>query len=263
MFDFSDNNQIFAVSLATILIVARFCAFFVASPLLSRRTIPRLLALGLALAISLVCLPAAIPTLTSNDLHPTKRVILLIIKEAATGYLMGIVLWLPVRGLEMAGAILDSQRGSTQAQDFDVVFVNQTTPTAILLSQVFNGFFFSSGGFLIIVKLLYESLLLWPPSDFWPEISEKTLQLLLKFSGEMLLSGLIIVLPISVFMLLADIVISFIARSAPNLNALTFGMPVKSAILIIMLFSYFHILFPELMKTFSNGSRMMLEVLKP
>lgn len=263
MFDLSAHNQIFALSLGAILIVARFCAFFVASPLLSRRGMPRLVSLELALAIGLICLPTAIPTLAMANPHPIRYFVLLILKEAATGYLMGIILWLPVRGLEMAGAILDTQRGSTQAQDFDVVFVNQTTPTAILLSQVFNGFFFSSGGFLLVVRLLYESVLIWPPLAFWPEISEKSLQLLLKFSGEMLLSGLIIVLPISMFMLLADIVISFIAKSAPNLNALTFGMPVKSGILIIMLFSYFHILYPELMRTFSNGLRVVLEVLKP
>jgi len=62
-------------------------------------------------------------------------------------------------------------------------------------------------------------------------------------------------------MLLADIAIALIARSAPTLNALTFGMPVKSGILLIMLVFYIDIAYPTVMDSFSRALQLTEQVL--
>ena len=54
-------------------------------------------------------------------------------------------------------------------------------------------------------------------------------------------------------MFISDIAVAFIARSAPTLNALTFGMPVKSSILLIMLGFYIEIAYPAVMEGFAGA----------
>jgi len=184
-----------------------------------------------------------------------------IVKELALGFFLGALIWLPVRGLELAGVLLDTQRGGTQAEDFDVVFSAQTTPVAIFLSQLFAGFFFSAGGFLMVMTMFYQSLEIWPPIELLPPLSHETLLLFIRFAGMVYFTAMVLVLPISGFMLLGDICIAFLARSAPSLNALTLGMPVKSAILLVMLIFYVAVLYPEVLETMAGALVLMQQAL--
>jgi type III secretory pathway component EscT len=54
-----------------------------------------------------------------------------------------------------------------------------------------------------------------------------------------------------------------LAKSAPTLNALTFGMPVKSAILLIMLLFYIEIAFPHVFEMFQFGINALSELFIP
>ncbi|MEL6426668.1 MAG: flagellar biosynthetic protein FliR, partial [Pseudomonadota bacterium] len=46
----------------------------------------------------------------------------LIVKELVIGFLLGVLVWMPSRGVELTGVLLDTQRGGTTAQDYDVIF---------------------------------------------------------------------------------------------------------------------------------------------
>lgn len=249
-----------AIVIALVLVTARFAAFFAASPLFSRTAMTRSIRLGIALAMAMMCAPMVAAGIAAQD-NPPDILVYLVIKEFVFGFFLGTVLWLPVRGLELAGVIIDTQRGSTQAQDFDVVFTTQTTPTAILLAQIFAGYFFSSGAFLLVLNMLFDSVSIWSPADPFPRFTDNALPLMIRFAGNLFFAALSVVLPILGFMFLADIVIAFLARSAPSLNALTFGMPVKSAVALIMLIVYLNIIYPKMIETLEHGLEMISQVL--
>ena len=243
--------------MAIVLSVARLLAFFAASPFFGRQAMLRVVRLGLALALSVLTVPATFATL---QLEPTlaRQFLPLLAKELVIGFFLGFLLWMPVRGLELAGVILDTQTGSTMAQELDVIFGAQITPTAILLVQVFSAFFFATGGFLMVQQVLFTSTEIWPPTEPLPAFADEAAYLFIRFAGGLIFMALVFALPISGFMVLADIVIAFLARSAPTLNALTFGMPVKSVILLIMLVLYMNIAFPKILDSFA-GSLDMIE----
>ena len=259
-----DNRELLDLVLALLLSMARLSGLLAVSPFFSRKSMPRIVRFGLIAAMSLPILHGLSVQITDEIAKHGGNYpgyLAVIMKELALGFLLGALIWLPVRGLELAGVILDTQRGSTQAEDFDVVFSAQTTPVAIFFSQLFAGFFFSSGGFLIVMAMFYQSFSIWPPLDMLPDLSRETILLFICAAGLVYFTATKFVLPISGFMFLADICIAFLARSAPSLNALTLGMPVKSAILLFMLIFYVSILYPEVLQALSGALAMMQQVL--
>ena len=261
-FDPSEVGRLNSLIMALLLIFARMQAFFSASPFFGGKALTRTLRGGLILGIAGFSAPTTAEVFLA-DTSLADIYLVLAIKELIIGYLLGFMTWLPMRGMEFTGVILDTQRGSMQAMDFDVIFNAQTTPTAIFLSQIFSGYFFAAGGFLIVQTLLFESLQVWPPQLPLPAISERGLFVFLKFGGALFLVAFVLSLPICGFMLLADITIAFLAKSAPTLNALTLGMPVKSAIMLIMLLFYIQIAFPHIFEIFQYGISALSDVFVP
>src|SRR5690606_17578006 len=106
-----------------------------------------------------------------------------------------------------------------------------------------------------------SSLAIWPPLDVFPEVTADTMMLFISFAGAVYFTAMALVLPIAGFMLLSDICIAFLARTAPSLNALTLGMPIKSAVLIVMLIFYIGVLFPKVRETLAGALELLKQVL--
>lgn len=213
---------------------------------------PRLCRINLILALGFLTMPATFDHLIGLDAGSLDFV-KLVVKEMAIGFFLGALIWFPIRGLEFAGVFIDTQRGATMAEDFNPVFGAQATPTAIFLSQTFSGFFFATGGFLIILTLLHKSFLIWPAHELLPELAKNALWVYLHVAAQYFAQAILLAAPIIGFMFLADIAIAFIAKKAQELNPLVFGMPVKTAIMLVMLVFYVEIAYPEVMRTLEGG----------
>ncbi len=229
-----------------LLVIARSAAFFALCPLLSRNIVPRLVRLAVILVSALVCFSAALPPPNMN-FPPPGLYMGFLFKELCLGYLLGVLTWLPLRSLEIAGVILDTQRGNMQGQELNPTFGSPTTTTTIFLSQIFSGYFFAAGGWLTLTRLLYESMNLWPVFSPMPALDEKMAEVLLNFLGAEFSVALTLTLPISGMMFIADIIIAYIARTAPSLNALALGMPVKTGIMLFLLIFYLDMLYPRIL----------------
>ena len=244
-----------------ILVAARVQAFFYLAPFIGSRSMPRLVRTGLVMSLALIAMPSTVETLDNTNPRSFDFMGLLA-RNVMLGAFLGILVWLPVRGLEFVGVFLDTQRGATTAEDFDIIFNAQTTPTAILLSQIFSGYFFASGGFLIVTWLLTDSIILWPPANTFPMLNTAQTLLFIRIAGTIFFSALLIALPIAGFLFLGDIAVTLIARVAPTLNALAFAMPIKSAILLVMIIFYIELAFPVIFEKFSDSLNTMKLVLE-
>jgi type III secretion protein T len=242
------------------LISVRIQAFLYLSPFFSRRAMLRIVRMGFIIGMAIILFPATFETVrATQDLR--QSFLALVAKEFIIGLVLGVVMWMPVRGLELTGTLLDTQRGSMQAQGLEVVFGGQSTPTAIFLLQLFTGYFFAVGGFQIVQMTLFKSAEIWPFTEALPPFDEGTVFLLVELAGVLFFSAIALAIPISALMLLADIVIAFIAKNAPTLNALTFGMPVKSFIMCIMLFFYLEIAYPRIMADLERALELVRNLL--
>lgn len=244
---------------AALLLMARIRAFFLLSPFLGSRSMPRLVRFGLVSALVIFSMPATYSYLILNQPNAFEYMGSLG-RELIVGLFLGVIVWLPVRGLELVGVLLDTQRGATTGEDFDIIFNAQTTPTAILLAQIFSGYFFASGGFLIVSWILMDSLTIWLPGGPFITLDNDRTILFLRMAATLFFSAVVISLPVVGFMFMGDFAVALIARVAPTLNALAFAMPVKSAIMITMLSFYVELAMPRVIEGLSSALDAMRSV---
>ncbi len=242
------------------LISVRIQAFLYLSPFFTRRAMLRVVRVGFILALTIILLPATYETVR-NTPDFRQQFLALTIKELVIGLVLGLVMWMPVRGLELTGVLLDTQRGNTQAMSMEMVFGAQSTATAVFLLQLFTGYFFAVGGFRIIQTTLFRSAEIWPFTEAMPLFDPKNIFMMVDLAGVLIFSAVALAIPIAALMFLADIVIAIIAKGAPSLNALTFGMPVKSFIMSIMLFFYVEIAYPRIMIELERSLEMVRNLL--
>jgi flagellar biosynthetic protein FliR len=145
-----------------ILLLARFCGFFLFSPLFFK-IIP-IIRLGLAIGCSLVM----VPLLFQQKEVPIQQPILLgfiVFKELLTGYLVGFLVSLIVEGAAFTGQLIGVLMGLSATELLDPL-VNSTHP---LLSRFFSlaafTLFFALDLHHQLIQLLYQTLKTIPLSE--------------------------------------------------------------------------------------------------
>ncbi|EAN2319315.1 SPI-2 type III secretion system apparatus protein SsaT, partial [Salmonella enterica] len=158
----------------------------------------------------------------------------LVTGEVIIGFLIGFCAAVPFWAVDMAGFLLDTLRGATMGTIFNSTIEAETSLFGLLFSQFLCVIFFISGGMEFILNILYESYQYLPPGrtllfdqQFLKYIQAewRTLyQLCISFS-----------LPAIICMVLADLALGLLNRSAQQLNVFFFSMPLKSILVLLTL----------------------------
>ena len=154
----------------------------------------------------------------------------------AMGWLVGIMFW----AVECAGFFIDNQRGGSSAQMADPWSVDQTSPTGSLLFQAMVFLFYSGGGFIAFLSMVFASYQMWPVGELlpWPASSQFPL-LFAQGLGTLFLYVVLLASPIVIVCFLSDFCLGIINRFAQQLNVFVLSMGVKSGITALLLFLYF------------------------
>lgn len=244
-----DTSTLF---LSFVLVAARVRAFMFVSPFFGPKAMSGIVRMGFIVAIASFAVPNSY--IAIKELSPDYvPFFILLAKELFVGLILAVFLWMPIRSIELAGTVMDSQVGGSIGEDFDPITNTQSTTTANLLIKIFTGYFFAAGGFLIALDLLFNSYLIWPPSETFPLVTEVAVSAFIDTAGSIFLLALVLAIPVMGFMFLVDISVAYIAKSAPSLNALIFAMPVKAIVLVVMLGSYISLVFPQIFKIFKEA----------
>lgn len=158
----------------------------------------------------------------------------LIVSELCVGIIIGFCAAIPFWALDMAGNLIDTMRGASMASVLNPMLGQQSSLFGILFSQVFSLLFLVSGGFNELIAAIYHSYTTLPPGtsiQFGPDLLsflardwQLMYELCLRFS-----------MPALVAILLVDMALGLINRSAPQLNVFFLAMPIKSAFAVLML----------------------------
>ncbi len=222
----------------------RIGAFMVASPFFSNPAIPvmvRVVASGtLALAVMSVHEMPAPETLNLS------AAFFLVVTELAIGLSGGMVLTILFASVSLAGEKIASTAGLGFAAQYDPSAGGQTP----LVSQMFGLFllviFLSLDGHLVTLSIMFESYKIVPPGfpiDFGALIGAGV-----KAGNQMFLLAAKIMLPVASVLVLINIAIGVITRSAPQLNIFSFGFPITMLAAFTLL--YFNT--PSLAAAFSD-----------
>lgn len=229
-----DSGGVTALFLPLLAGMPRFAAAFLVLPLMTRAIVPRQIRIAFVLILVLVAYPGLAVSLPVMDWNLWQWVAF-VPKEmfigGLIGYAMGMVLWT----LTAVGELLDTQAGYTNARIFDPYGNHAAGPLSVLMSQLGVLLFVGFGGLQVFMQLLYESLVLWPPASFYPDLSGAVRDFAIATSGTLLEVAARLAAPVLGALLLIELGIGVINRAAPQLNAFYFSMPIKAVAGLLVL----------------------------
>lgn len=204
-----------------VFVMTRIAAAFFAAPLFGATTVPpqvRVMASG-ALAV-MVCAwtnAAAPPNLLSL------AGMLAIANETLIGLAMGFVLQFSFAAPLIAAELIGGGMGLSIATTADPVSGAHSPVLGQYFSVVMTVLFLGLGAHLDWFALLVESYRAFPPGVAW--YSAAHMGQVAGFATQMFSTALIIALPVTLLLLLVQVMTGVISRSAPSLNLFSLGLP--------------------------------------
>ena len=162
----------------------------------------------------------------------------LVAKEVFLGILIGFLSSIAFWGAIGVGYLMDNQRGTTLALVYDPFVGEQTSPTGQFLQVVLVVLFHASGGLHLFLDVLYESYRIWPAGTFLPRPDARFPLFLLGQTDRLMRIMVVLAAPVVIAVFLSEFGLGLMNRFAPQMNAFSLSMPIKSLVGAIVLVVY-------------------------
>ncbi|MDQ2746009.1 MAG: flagellar biosynthetic protein FliR [Acidobacteriota bacterium] len=265
VFEVYQSPQTFLVLVG--LCFARLVSFFSIVPFFGGASVPPRVKVAMAMAFVVILYPsleASVPANQALGFGPLGFIALLM-KEVLVGYTLGFVASLIFEAVQVAGRIVDFQRGSTMGELYAPQLKAQVSEIGQFKLQLAIVLFITIGAHRMFIGALLGSYDFIPALAFpkfgagWSPAAE----LITTMTANVLSIGLQLAAPALIALLLTDLFFGIINRVAPQVNVFFLSMPVKMlvgimAILIIlpMLAMRMEYFFGESYKAFEYAIRL-------
>ncbi|WP_253383452.1 type III secretion system export apparatus subunit SctT [unidentified bacterial endosymbiont] len=155
-------------------------------------------------------------------------------QEIMIGVLIGFVAGIPFWAIDSAGSLIDTVRGSSMGNIYNPSLSESSTLLGVFFSQLLTVVFFSCGGINALMTALYQSYVLFPPGGHI--VLNHSLLVFLKQQWDLLFTLFLkFSLPAVGIMLLTDIAMGLLNRTAQQLNVFFLAMSIKSVLALLVL----------------------------
>ena len=213
---------------------ARILGFLAIFPLTSAQFFPPVARNGLAIVIGGFVMPQVFPVAMSLKIEPALFV-LLGFKEVAIGTLFGFALGTLVWTFEAVGSFVEFQSGSANSQVFDPLSGSEAGLLSRFFVQLAILLFLALGGLELFLRVLMESYSLWPADQWLPQFSRIAMEVGRAVSLNFWSMLFKYTISVMVCVYLVDIFFGITGRYAPQLNLFQLSLPVKSAVILLVL----------------------------
>ena len=210
----------------------RIGAFLLSAPLFGARWLPlqvRVI-MGLSMGAAVVGL---VPPIDVNMLTSSVGMALIFI-EIAVGLTAGLTLTIWFAAMLLAGEKIASTAGLGYAAQVDPMTGANTPVVSQILYLFLLVIFISVDGHLLAIATMLESYRVLPLGS--PVAPDVLIAAGIGAAGSMFLSAAIIMLPIAMVLLMINVTVGIISRSAPTLNLFSFGFPITLISVFILLY---------------------------
>jgi flagellar biosynthetic protein FliR len=201
--------------------LVRILAFISIAPFFGNKSIamPIKVAMGILLAVAMA---PAIPKIPSFDLLSPEGA-LVIIQQMIIGLALGFVMQIIFTAIEMSGQI----SGMTMGFGFATFFDHQSQGSTAVISQFLNILamlvFLSMDGHLMMISALLESFYTFPVANSDMMLDGMRIA---QWGSQIFTIGLQLSLPVVATLLITNIALGVLTRSAPQLNIFGIGFPI-------------------------------------
>ncbi|MCP3031209.1 flagellar type III secretion system protein FliR [Halobacillus sp. A1] len=248
-------DYISAINLpAFLLIFVRVTSFFVTLPIFSYRNLPTQHKVGFSFFLAaLMYFTVDIP-----DLAVDENYFLLLFKEAAVGISVGLLAYIILAAIQIAGGLIDFQMGFAIANVIDP----QTGAQSPLIGQymyiITLLFILAVNGHHLMLDGIFYSYELIPLDRLIPLQEESWILYVVDSFNQMFVIAFLMAVPIVGCLFLVDVALGIIARTVPQLNVFVVGLPLKIfvALFVLVIAMTFYIMLIQ------NLFELMLETMQ-
>ena len=206
-------------------VMTRIGAAMLAAPFFGAANVPpqiRVIATG-ALAV-MVC--AWTPVAAPPALFSAQG-ILITLGELLIGLALGFVLQLAFAAPVIAAEVIGGAMGMSMATSVDPGSGAQSPALGQYFAVVLTLIFFGVGGHLHWLALVTDSYRVFPPGQVLSDsgLGPERLAEIAGFAAQMFTAAVVIALPVTLILLLVQLVTGVLSRSAPALNLFALGLP--------------------------------------
>lgn len=197
-------------------------AAFLAAPVFGAPTVPVQLRLVVALAIGMPAL-SLVPFSIPDDGLLSAQGIALVAGEILVGLALGFAVQIGYAAASIAGETIGNTMGLGFAGMVDPMSGASTPALSQFLSILATFLFLALGGHLILASIIVDSYIALPPGKAW--IDADASWRIVAFGSDLFAAGLAIALPVGFSLVLVQIVMGILSRSAPAMNLFAVGLP--------------------------------------
>lgn len=238
--------------------LVRVLALVASTPLLGDAEVPPQTRIGIGVLVTVLVEPS-IHIKTSID-PVSAQGVWLILQQMLIGALMGFGIRLVFSAVEMAGEITGLQMGLGFASFYDP----QNAAFQPVLSQFFGVLisliYLSVDGPLLMINALSDSFQVLPVGEAW--VPQQNLQEVVLLVGSLFAEALQISLPMLAALMMANLMLGILTRSAPQLNLFAVGFPVTLAAGFVITLLSLPYMAPLVGHYFQGGVAIALQVIR-
>lgn len=250
------SMQLEAWLAAFIFPLARILALVASAPVIGNRQVPARIKVGFSMLVTFLIAP----TLNIQpDIETSSGLgLFILVQQILVGLAMGFAMRLVFTAVEMAGDIMGMQMGLGFASFYDPLSSTNTQVIAQFLGIVTVLAFLSMNGHLHMLNTLAESFKVFPISTQVP--TANAMHTLAQWGGSIFSHALRLSLPLIGALLITNLALGILTRSAPQLNIFAIGFPITLVVGFGALMISLPYLTSILEAYMQAGENMMLKV---
>lgn len=213
------------------IMLARPAMLISTAPVFGGAFAPAQVRIGLTFLLALSMLPTTVmPAIGSSVV-----IVLIIAREMAIGLAIGLAIRAMVAGAEMAGHLTATQLGFTYGAVVDPQSGVRNNVLAVLYGNVALVTFFAIDGHHALIRAMATSYTRMPIGV--GGVNESLVRSVMQMLGVIFVMGVRFAMPVIVVLLVVELAMGLISRSAPMLNLMTIAMPLRVIIGLIVMAS--------------------------
>lgn len=205
-----------------VFLMTRIGAALFAAPFFGATSVPVTARVCMAWALA-IFVAAWLPAVTAPAALFSAAGLLAVAGEVVVGLALGFVLQIAFAAPVMAAELIGGGMGMSMAVSSDPNGGGQTTAFGQYFTIVLILIFLAVGAHLKWIALLVESYRSFPPGQTW--LGPDRFELIASFAGAMFETAVRIALPVTLVLLLVQVLTGVLSRSAPSLNLFALGLP--------------------------------------
>ncbi|ELK44756.1 flagellar biosynthetic protein FliR [Halobacillus sp. ACCC02827] len=208
---------------AFLLILVRITAFFATLPLFSYRTVPTQHKLGFSVFLAAILyFTIPLPAVSLDAEY-----ILLLLKEAAVGIAVGLIAYIVLAAIQIAGGFIDFQMGFAIANVIDPQTGAQSPLVGQYMYIVTLILILAVDGHHLMIDGVFYSYEWIGLDQLLPLREDGWIEYVLNAFNHMFITAFLLAVPIVGCLFFVDIALGIIARTVPQLNVFVVGLPLK------------------------------------